>query len=306
MDQAFPSMDKILLIGSGGQVGQELLKTLPNLGEVIAVSRTELDLVDHDAIHALIAQVKPQIIVNAAAYTAVDKAETEVALAHQINAEAPKAIAQAAESIQARFVHISTDYVFDGQKGSPYLETDKTQPMGVYGQSKLDGELAVIAACSRHLILRTAWVYGVYGKGNFVKTMLRLGADRESLSVVADQMGTPTWAQDIAEAIAALLQQQTHHSDQVPFGIYHFTNSGATSWYDFAQAIFEEATILGMPIKLKTLLPITTADYPTPAQRPSYSVLSWSKTSQAIGSAPHWRISLRQMLKDYQAQDIST
>ena len=305
MDQSFPAMDKILLIGSGGQVGQELLKTLPNLGDVIAVSRAELDLVNRDAIHALIAQVKPQIIVNAAAYTAVDQAETDPDLAHQINAAAPQAIAQAAETLQARVVHISTDYVFDGQKGSPYLETDPTNPMGAYGQSKLDGERAVIEACSRHLILRTAWVYGVYGKGNFVKTMLRLGAERESLSVVADQIGTPTWAKDIAEAIAALLQRQTQQPDQVPFGVYHYTNSGATSWYDFAQAIFEEAQTLGIPIQIKTLFPITTADYPTPAQRPAYSVLSWSKTATAIGHpAPHWRVSLRAMLKAIQAQRI--
>jgi dTDP-4-dehydrorhamnose reductase len=294
-------MDKILLIGSGGQVGQELRKTLPRLGEVIAASRADLDLTDEKAIQGMITQIQPQIIVNAAAYTAVDRAETELDLAHQINASAPKAIAQAAEAIQARVMHISTDYVFNGQKGSPYLETDETHPMGAYGQSKRDGELGVIGSCSRHFILRTAWVYGVYGQGNFVKTMLRLGADRETLSVVADQVGTPTWAKDIAEAIAALLQPQ--HPDPVPFGIYHFTNSGVTSWYDFAQAIFEEANAIGIPLQVKTLVPITTADYPTPAQRPSYSVLSWSKTAKALGqNAPHWRVSLRNMLKAYQAK----
>ena len=268
------------------------------------MSRADLDLTDVQAIQSMIGRVQPQIIVNAAAYTAVDKAESEPALAQAVNCDAPKTIARAAEALHARLVHISTDYVFDGQKGSPYLEEDETQPMGVYGQSKLDGEKAVAEGCSRHFILRTAWVYGVHGKGNFVKTMLRLGGDREELSVVADQIGTPTWAKDIAEAIAALLLRQIQAPEHVPYGIYHFTNSGATSWYDFAQAIFEEAQGLGMPIKLKTLNPITTADYPTPAQRPSYSVLSWTKTAQALGhSAPHWRVSLRQMLKELQASE---
>ncbi|MEM9135815.1 MAG: dTDP-4-dehydrorhamnose reductase [Cyanobacteria bacterium P01_F01_bin.42] len=295
-------MDKILLIGAAGQVGQELTQTLPALGEVIAVSRTELDLTDSDAISTTIQRTQPQIIVNAAAYTAVDRAETESELAHQINDAAPGAIAQAAERLNARLVHISTDYVFDGTKGSPYLEDDPTRPIGTYGQSKLAGEQAVAQDCSRHIILRTAWVYGVHGKGNFVKTMLRLGCDRESLSVVADQIGTPTWSKDIAEAIVALLQRQSESPDEVPSGIYHFTNSGAASWYDFAQAIFEEAQAIGFPIKLKTLNPITTADYPTPAQRPAYSVLGWTKTAQAIGhSAPHWRSSLRQMLKDFKS-----
>ena len=298
-------MDKILLIGSGGQVGQELLKTLPALGEVIGLSRNELDLTDSTAIASTIATIAPQVIVNAAAYTAVDKAETETTLANQVNCEAPKAIALAAEALGARFLHISTDYVFDGQKGSPYLEEDATLPMGAYGQSKLDGEKAVAASCTRHLILRTAWVYGVAGKGNFVKTMLRLGKDRDTLNVVADQIGTPTWAKDIADAIAALLQQQIQSPETVPSGIYHFTNSGATSWYDFAHAIFEEARAIGFPIKLNTLNPITTADYPTPAARPSYSVLNWTKTSTAIGHhAPHWRVSLRQMLTELKSEHL--
>ena len=296
-------MTQILLIGAAGQVGQELQKVLPALGTVTAMSRDSLDVSQSDAIRTQIQSAQPQIIVNAAAYTAVDRAETEIDLAHQINAVAPEVMAQEAEKLGATLVHISTDYVFDGTKGSPYLEEDETQPQGRYGQSKRAGEIAVSQACSKYIILRTAWVYGCAGKGNFVKTMLRLGRDRDALNVVADQIGTPTWAKDIADAIATLLQRQQKEPSAVPYGIYHFTNSGATSWYDFAQAIFEEAQALGIPIQLKQLNPITTAEYPTPAQRPFYSVLSWSKITQAIGHpAPHWRVSLRNMLQEYQSQ----
>ena len=196
----------ILLIGSQGQVGQELQQTLAGLsselGPLVAVGREQLDLTDLEAIASKIASVSPSLIVNSAAYTAVDKAESEPELAHRINAEAPGAIAQAASQCGAALIHISTDYVFPGHEASPRLESDPTGPLSVYGKTKLAGEDAIRAALDRHIILRTAWVYGCYGKGNFVKTMLRLAKDRSALSVVADQVGSPTWAKDIAEAIA--------------------------------------------------------------------------------------------------------
>lgn len=304
----------ILLVGAQGQVGQELAKTLaglPQLGSVIAVGRETLDLTDLDAIATQVANTHPSLIINAAAYTAVDKAESEPELAYRINATAPQALAEAAEKCGAALVHISTDYVFAGTAGSPRCETDATGPLGVYGQTKLAGEEAIRSTLENHIILRTAWVYGTYGKGNFLKTMLRLGQTRDTLSVVQDQVGSPTWAKDIAEAIGQLSIQLGSADEsaeaskaadpnvQIP-GTYHFTNSGVASWYDFALAIFEEAENVGIPLKIQTLNPITTADYPTPATRPAYSVLNCQKIARTLGhSAPHWRESLRAMMKDY-------
>jgi dTDP-4-dehydrorhamnose reductase len=288
-------MTKILLTGITGQVGQELQQTLTSVGEVISVSRQDLDLSQTTQISAKIAEIKPNVIVNAAAYTAVDKSETETELAMAINANAPKAIAQAAQDIGARLIHISTDYVFNGQHHTPYLETDKTDPLGIYGKSKLLGEIGVQENCDTHIILRTAWVYGSRGHGNFVKTMLRLGKDREELKVVADQIGSPTWSYDIAVAITQLLNKS--EQDTSIQGIYNFTNSGVASWYDFAVAIFEEAKQLGFPLKIARVIPITTAEYPTPTQRPAYSVLSKVKITETLGvHPPHWRDSLRKML----------
>jgi len=288
-------MSRILLTGADGQLGQELQQTLAPLGEVIAVTRQELDLSQGEHIRQLVQQVRPSIIVNSAAYTAVDKAESEVDLAQAVNGTAPTIMAEEAEKIAALLLQVSTDYVFDGKKNTPYLETDLTYPLSSYGKSKLAGEVGIQQVTDNYLILRTAWVYGVYGKGNFVKTMLRLGQDREELRVVADQVGSPSWAKDIAEAIAQLLQSETT-------GIYHFTNSGVVSWYDFAIAIFEEARALGFPLKVQKVIPITTADYPTPAVRPAYSVLSGKKITDILGDyPPYWRDSLRKMLKQLQA-----
>ena len=233
---------------------------------------------DLSAIAQTIKTIRPHIIVNAAAYTAVDKAESEAALAYCINAQAPEKMAKAAADGDAILVHISTDYVFSGQVGSPRKETDSTRALSVYGQTKLAGEQAIRAVSKQHIILRTSWVYGTYGKGNFLKTMLHLGKEREVLSVVADQVGSPTWAKDVSEAIASLVEKPD------AFGTYHFTNSGVASWYDFALAIFEEAEALGLPLKLRVVKPITTADYPTPAQRPAYSVLSNQKIACSLGS----------------------
>lgn len=318
-------MTKLLLIGQDGQVGQDLLKVLAPMGEVVGVGRPQLDLTQLNQIQQMIVEVSPDLIVNAAAYTAVDQAESEPNLAHAINAAAPQQMAATAQSIGAALIHISTDYVFDGTKNTPYTETDLTHPLSVYGQSKLAGEVGIQQIHQQHpdlryAILRTAWVYGVGGKGNFVKTMLRVGAAREEIRVVADQVGTPTWSADIAKAIAALCNPLISNSAEISgaekshetggstsgdlgdligdlSGIFHFTNAGVTSWYDFAVAIFEEAEGLGLPLKLKQVVPITTAEYPTPTQRPAYSVLATQKIQKCLNvPIPQWRQSLRQML----------
>ena len=305
---------RILLVGAQGQVGQELAKTfaeLPALGTMIAVDRQSLDLTDLEAIAHKVTTLSPTLIINAAAYTAVDKAESEPELAYRINAEAPRVLAESAAKCGAALVHISTDYVFAGSAGSPRREDDATGPVSVYGKTKLAGEVAIRRALDAHIILRTAWVYGTQGKGNFLKTMLRLGKERDTLSVVSDQVGSPTWAKDIATTIGQLsVRLRNASDDSAPgldtgldtalFGTYHFTNSGVASWYDFALAIFEEATRLGIPLKVHTVSPTATADYPTPATRPAYSVLSCQKITKTLGqSPPYWRESLRAMLKDY-------
>jgi dTDP-4-dehydrorhamnose reductase len=305
-------MNSILLIGKDGQVGQDLQTRLAPLGHVVGVGREGLDLTQQNEIRQLIQTVRPHLIVNAAAYTAVDKAETEIELAHAVNATAPTVMAQAAEQIGAALIHISTDYVFDGYSHTPYTEADSPNPIGAYGKSKLAGEAGIRqihanAPAFCYAILRTAWVYGTGGKGNFVKTMLRLGAEREEVRVVADQVGTPTWSAEIAKAIAALashfLQQSGNPTEAQAdlSGIYHFTQSGVASWYDFSVAIFEEARLLGVPLKLKRVVPITTPEYPTPAQRPAYSVLDCQKIQNTIlkAPAPHWRQGLRQMLAEF-------
>jgi dTDP-4-dehydrorhamnose reductase len=291
-------MRRILLIGVNGQLGRELAQTLAPLGEVIGADRHTIDLTDGAKIRQAISQVKPDSIVNAAAYTAVDRAESEPELARSINAIAPAIMAETAQKIGASLVHVSTDYVFDGRKNTPYLEDDLTNPIGVYGKTKLTGEEGIRQNCDRYWILRTAWVYGNYGKSHFVKTMLRLGSQREEVRVVIDQIGSPTRAKDIADAIARLLVKEA------PTGIYHFTNSGVASWYDFAAAIFAEAEQLGFPLKVQRLVPITTSEYPTPAQRPAYSVLSTKKISDFLDThPPHWRLALQQMLCQFLHQD---
>lgn len=295
-------MRRILLTGITGQVGRELQRTLPVLGEVIGVGRRELDLSQPEQIRRRILEIEPDIIVNAAAYTAVDRAETESEIAIAINARAPQAIAQAAQNIGATVLHISTDYVFNGKHHTPYLESDCTDPLGVYGESKLLGERGV-ANCDRHIILRTAWVYGSRGHGNFVKTMLKLGATRTELKVVADQIGSPTWSYDIALAITQLVSKSL--TDSNIRGIYNFSSSGVASWYDLAVATFAEAKQLGFPLKVERVLPITTAEFPTPTERPPYSVLSKTKISETLGSyPPHWQESLSQMLTEWRAMAL--
>lgn len=295
-------MTPILLIGCTGQLGQELQQTLTPYEDIIAVGRPTIDLAQPDTLCHLIRELQPQVVINAAAYTAVDKAETEPEQSFAINATAPSILAQEAQKLQAFLIHISTDYVFDGCQSYPYQEIDLTNPLNVYGQSKLAGEEAIRENCDRHLILRTSWVYGSYGKSNFVKTMLRLGAEREEIRVVADQIGSPTWTGDIASAIAQLIPQLKYPDKS---GTYNYTNSGVASWYDFAVAIFEEAIALGFPLKVQRVIPITTADYPTPAKRPAYSVLDCARISAVLKThAPHWRQALRQMLTELKTHTL--
>jgi dTDP-4-dehydrorhamnose reductase len=284
---------KILLAGGSGQLAQELQPILLSSGEVIAVDRTRLDLSRPESIRQAMAEIQPDLVINAGAYTAVDKAETEPELANAVNGIAPGILAEECEKLGASLIHFSTDYVFDGSHGSAYLETDSTNPLGTYGKSKLAGEEAIRKAGKRHIIIRTAWVYGNGGKGNFVKTMLRLGKEREEIRVVADQIGSPTWTGDLAQAISQIIPLLGSET----FGTYQYTNSGVCSWYDFAIAIFEEAAKLGLPLKVQRVIPITTSEYPTPAKRPAFSVLSTVKISALLGThPPHWRQGLRQML----------
>lgn len=279
---------KILLTGASGQVGYELERSLQGLGEVVAVDRSRMDLADLDQVRDVIRAVRPQLIVNPAAYTAVDKAESEPELAHRINAEAPGLMAQEAKALGAALVHYSTDYVFPGDDPGARLETDATGPLSVYGASKLAGEEAIRAAGVPHLILRTSWVYGMRGK-NFLLTMLRLAKERDELRVVADQHGAPTWSRTIADTTAQILAQSRHDADwwQANSGTYHLSSQGQTTWFGFTQAILEEA---GLACRL---VPITTAEYPLPARRPAYSVLSSQQLQERFVRLPDWRDALR-------------
>ncbi|HCK02687.1 MAG TPA: dTDP-4-dehydrorhamnose reductase [Serratia grimesii] len=269
---------KILLTGSKGQLGSCFQDRLPTGWDVWATDSDMLDITNLDSVKKAVEQYKPDVIVNAAAYTAVDKAESEVDLAVLVNEIGPRNLAEAANIIGARLVHVSTDYVFDGRTSEPYLEIDATNPLGIYGKTKLDGEIAVTKAQSEAIIIRTAWVFSEYGN-NFLKTMLRLSKERDVLNIVSDQRGCPTYAGDIAHAIIALLKK---NSDG---GIYHFTGSCETSWSDFAISIFSEAGKSGLLTSLPTVKPISTDMYPVKAQRPQYSVLNCDKI-RALGIFP--------------------
>ncbi len=283
---------KILLTGMNGQVGWELQRTLACLGEVVAVDSQALDLADADAIRRVVREVAPRVIVNPAAHTAVDKAESEAERAHAINATAPGLLAEEAEKLGALLVHYSTDYVFPGTGDTPWREDDATGPLNVYGASKLAGEQAIQAACRRHLIFRTSWVYGNRG-ANFLLTMRRLMKERPELKIVADQIGAPTWSRMLAEATALILAQRVSPARGAdrpePWGVYHMSNGGETSWHGFAEAI---QTIDGGEAKA-TLLPIPSGDYPTPAKRPLNSRLNNDKLERVFGvRLPDWRAAL--------------
>lgn len=285
---------KILLLGGNGQLGTELRRALAPVAELVVTTRTgegtdaALDVADGAAVRALVRDAAPDVVVNAAAYTAVDRAESDEDAAFGANARAPAAMAAACEATGAFLVHYSTDYVFDGAATRPYREDDATSPLGVYGRSKLDGENAIRDSRARHLILRTAWVYAMHGH-NFLRTMLRLGADRPELRVVADQIGSPTPAWLIAQTTARLLARE----QGPPEGIRHLVAAGTTSWYGFAEAIFDEAVTRGLLERRPRVVPITTADYPTPARRPAYSVLDTRALESDLGGAlPGWREAL--------------
>lgn len=276
---------KVLITGAGGQLGQALQKLIP--GDVIAAPSSVLDITDAARVATFVREAAPDVLINAAAYTAVDRAENEADTAYTINADAVGYLAKAAADCAARFVHVSTDFVFDGQSGRPWRPDDTTGPLGVYGASKLRGEEL---AGDDALIVRTAWVYGLAGN-NFVHTMLRLMAERDRIGVVCDQIGTPTCAASLADGIWRMIEVNAK-------GVFHYTDSGVASWYDFAVAIQEEALQLGLLDRAIPIEPISTSAYPTPARRPSYSVLDKQSTIDLIGRAPsHWRVNLRHMLR---------
>jgi dTDP-4-dehydrorhamnose reductase len=297
-------VSRILLLGGNGQVGAELRRSLAGAGELVVATRDgrtiddvagieRADLADPPSLAALVERLHPDVVVNAAAHTAVDRAESERELAFRINAEAPAVLAVACARTGARLVHYSTDYVFPGNGSRPYREDDPTAPLGAYGASKLAGEQAILASGCRHLVFRTAWVYAAHGH-NFLRTMLRVGAEREQLRVVADQVGTPTSAALIADATAQALRRAPERS-----GLWHLTATGRTSWHGFAEAIFAGAVARGLLARAPQVAPIATADYPTPAARPAWSVLDTSAFQRDFGvDLPDWQAGLARVLDE--------
>ena len=282
----------VLLTGAGGQLGRELQLTAPAGVTLISLDRGALDISQPEEVRRVFGELRPNWVLNAAAYTAVDRAEGEEALALQINAEGAGHLAAACASTGTGLVHVSTDFVFDGESGHPYTPEARPAPLGAYGRSKLEGERAVLAAHPRALIVRTGWVYSRFGS-NFVKTMLRLLAERDSLAVVCDQIGTPTWARGLAQTLWAAVDRPLLQ------GIYHWSDAGVCSWYDFAVAIAEEGLAAGLLSRSPELRPIPASEYPTPARRPACSVLDKQQSWRDLGVAPiHWRVQLRAMLQD--------
>lgn len=291
---------KILILGTSGQVGTELMRAAwPQGTDLVGLARPDVDMARPETVEAAVAAHAPDLVVNATAYTAVDKAETDRDAAFAVNRDGPARLAAACAARGVPLVHISTDYVFDGTKPAPYTEDDPVAPLGAYGASKEAGEAAVRAALPQHVILRTSWVYAAHG-ANFVKTMLRFGREREEMRVVADQHGAPTAASDIAAAIVAIAGRISAARDtgsDVPWGTYHFTGTGETTWHGFAERVFQrlEAATGQRP----RLLAITTADYPTPARRPANSRLDCARIRAAFGiEAPRWEDSLDRVLDE--------
>jgi dTDP-4-dehydrorhamnose reductase len=291
---------KMLLTGKNGQVGFELQRALAPLGEVHAVDSSDCDLSDPQALRALIRRVQPQVIINPAAYTAVDRAEEETELAMAVNGVAPGVMGEEAAQLGACVIHYSTDYVFDGRKPAPYVESDPASPLGAYGRSKLAGEEALQHATDRHIILRTSWVVGAHGN-NFASTMLRLAAERDSLSIVNDQYGAPTSAALLAEVTAQLIDRLQHEgSGAFPFGLYHLCASGETSWFDYARFVLqhaEDAGKTGLKVKASEVLAISSAQYPTRARRPTNSRLDTQKFRHTFQiPLPTWQEALKPIL----------
>lgn len=285
-------MAKFLITGAKGQVGHCLTAQLTGKADILAVDRDELDITDRDAVFNVVKTFKPDIIINAAAHTAVDRAESEIELSEAINVKGPQYLAEVANEIGAFILHISTDYVFEGTGTGEYKEDDQTNPQGVYGRTKLEGEIAVQRANPRSIILRTAWVFGEHGH-NFVKTMLRLAKDRDSLGIVGDQFGSPTYAGDIAKALIEIANQILAGKENA-FGVYHFTGKPYVSWYEFAKAIFSEAELQNILEKSPLVNSIATSDYPTPAKRPANSRLDLTKIKQTFSIEPSdWQKALK-------------
>lgn len=286
---------RVLIAGGHGQVGHELMRLVPVGFEAIGLGSAELDIADAAQVATVVERVQPQLIINAAAYTAVDRAESEPVRAYAVNRDGVAHLAVAAERLGVPLLHISTDYVFAGDATTPYDEQDATAPSGVYGASKLAGELALVAGCSRYMILRTSWVFGAHGN-NFVKTMLRLGRERDELSVVADQQGCPTSAASIARALWTLAGEYRDRG-ALQWGTYHFSGLPACSWHEFALEIFRQGRESGLLAKVPQVNAISTAAYPTPAKRPAWSVLDCSKLQAAQGiTQADWRHELRAVL----------
>lgn len=292
---------RVLITGASGQVGYELLNLAPEGFDVTGMSSAELDITDAARVATTVERLQPQLIINAAAYTAVDKAESDAKRAWAVNHDGVAHLALAAERLGIPILHISTDYVFAGSAQLPYREDDPTGATSVYGASKLGGEAILATSCSRYLVLRTSWVFGSHGH-NFVKTMMRLGDQREELAVVADQLGCPTSAASIA---STLWQLACRYRDQssLPWGTYHFCGTPACSWHEFAMEIFRQTVELGLLRHAPRVRPITTAEYPTPAIRPAWSVLDCSKIHDLLGIAqPEWRRDLGQALQEQHGQ----
>ena len=292
---------RILVFGCNGQVGHELTRALSGLGRVTALDRSRADLSQPESLRDIVRHHEPDIIVNAAAYTAVDRAESEPELAHAVNATAPGVLAEEAQASGACLVHYSTDYVFDGKKNSPYREEDPTSPLSVYGRSKLAGELAVAGACERHVIFRTSWVFGVHGS-NFLKTILRVAADRDSLQVVADQFGAPTSAGLIAKLTCKFLKQILPAREKdARWGLYHLAAAGEASWHAYARHVIARGHQIGIPLKAApdSVAPISTTSYPVAAPRPANSRLDTSKLRSALAvDLPDWRGDVDEVIQE--------
>lgn len=282
---------RILVTGAGGQVGRELVATAPTTAVVVALERSALDITQSAAVMERVQSLQVDVVINTAAYTAVDAAEGDPVSAYAANAEGAANLASAAAACNIRLIHLSTDFVFDGKQSRPYRPEDAPAPLNVYGTSKLEGERRVLALCgNRGLIIRTAWVYSAHGR-NFVKTVLRLLQEREDLGVIFDQVGTPTWARTLARCVWAAVVKPALT------GVYHWTDAGVASWYDFAVAIQEEATTLGLLTRQAMVRPILAEEYPLPARRPAYSVLDITRSLRDFAPVPlHWRQALRAML----------
>jgi dTDP-4-dehydrorhamnose reductase len=290
------SRGKVLITGAGGQLGLELQGTAPGTWLVVPCTSADLDITDHWAVQAVLDRERPAVVINAAAYTGVDAAEREADRAHDVNVEGAAHVAEGASRTGARMIHLSTDFVFDGAQGRPYTPTDRPSPLAIYGRTKLAGEQAVQRCAPSALIVRTAWIYSKHGQ-NFVLKMLRAMEERAEVHVVSDQVGAPTWARSVAAALWAAVGHPDFR------GIHHWTDAGVASKYDFAVAVQEEALAIGLLSRAVPIRPIRSHQYPTPARRPSFSVLDTSSTRECLAmAAPHWRVNLRHMLRELRSE----